>query len=139
MAVSDKMPDSIDIFNFFEAVIKQDAEKLRSFFEPDATVCWANTNEQFTSEEYIKANCEYPGVWDGQIEDIQCCSRFHDYNRIIFVAKVWDGDGNASRVVSFIDLGDTEDELIQTMTEYWGKIDEPPKWRLELGIGKRYK
>ena len=138
MAVSDRMPDSIDVFDFFDAIVQQDAEKLRSFFEPDAFIVWANTNEQFTVDEYIRANCEYPGEWEGRIEDIQCCSRFHDYNRVIVVAKVWDGGGSASRMVSFIELGDTENELIQSMVEYWGDVGEPPQWRKDLGVGKRY-
>jgi len=96
---------------------------------------WANTNEYFTVDEYIRANCEYPGEWKGRVEDVQCCSRFHDYQRIIVVAKVWDRDGNASRAVSFIELGDTEEELIQSMAEYWGDVGEPPRWRRDLGIG----
>ena len=70
-AVSDRMPDSIDIYDFFNAIVKQDADRLRTFFEPDAIVIWANTNEQFTVDEYIRANCEYPGAWEGGIEDIQ--------------------------------------------------------------------
>ena len=138
MAVSDKMPTSIDVYDLFEAVIEQDAKKLRFFFEPDATVVWANTNEEFTVDEYIHVNCKYPGNWNGRIEDIQCCSRFHDYNRITVVARVWDQDGHVFRVISFIELGDTEDELIQTMVEYWGDICEPPEWRRELGIGRQY-
>ena len=138
MAVSDRMPDSIDVFDFFDAVVQQDAEMLRTFFEPDATIVWANTNEQFTVDEYIRANCEYPGDWKGHIEDIQCYSRLQSYSRMIILAKVWNGGGNASRVVSFIELGDAEDKRIQSMVEYWGDIGEPPKWRQELGIGKRY-
>ena len=138
MAVSDRMPDHLDVFSFFEAVAQQDAEKLRSFFEPDATIVWANTHEQFTVDEYIRANCEYPGEWEGCVEEIQCCSRFHDDNRITVVAKVWDGDGNASRTVSFIEFGDTEGGLIRSMAEYWGDVAEPPKWRQDLGIGQRY-
>lgn len=31
---------------------------------------WHGTNERFTVEEYIRANCEYPGTWDGEIESI---------------------------------------------------------------------
>ena len=138
MASIHKIPDSIDVFSFFEAVVRQDAEKLRSFFEPDATIVWANTNEQFTVGEYIRANCDYPGEWKGRVEDVQCCSQFHGHNRITVVAKVWDGEGNASRTVSFIELGDTGDERIQSMVEYWGDVGKPPKWRQDLGIGKRY-
>jgi hypothetical protein len=136
--VSDRMPDSIDVFSFFDAVVQQDAERLRAFFEPDATIVWANTNEAFTVDEYVRVNCEYPGKWQCHIEDVQCYSRFHDYNRITAVVKVWDGDGNVARVISFIELGDTENELIQTLTEYWGDVGEPPEWRQKLGVGKRY-
>ena len=67
MTISDRMPDSIDIYAFFDAVVKQDAVRLRSFFEPDATIVWVNTNEVFTVDEYIRANCEYPGDWRGGI------------------------------------------------------------------------
>jgi len=133
------VPNGIDIQSFFNAVVQQDAKKLRDFFEPDAVVVWPNSNEIFTVDEYIHANCTYPGEWQGRIEEVQYDSRFHDYNRIIVVAKVWDANDNASRVVSFIELGDTEQELIQYLTEYWGDIGEPPEWRQRLGIGKRYK
>ena len=139
MTISDRMPDSIDIYAFFDAVVKQDAVRLRSFFEPDATIVWVNTNEVFTVDEYIRANCEYPGDWRGRIEDVQCYLCFHDYNRITVVAKVWDGKNNASRVVSFIELGNTENELIQSMVEYWGDVGEPPEWRQKLAIGRRYR
>lgn len=138
MAVSEKMSDSLDVSDFFEAIINQQGNRLRSFFKQDATVIWVNTNEEFTVDEYIRANCEYPGEWKGIIEDIQCYSRFDDYNRVIVIAKVWDNKGIASRVVSFIELDDTESEHIQTMTEYWSDIGDPPKWRQALRIGKRY-
>ena len=29
------------------------------------------TNEHFTIDEYIIANCEYPGEWDGIVERIE--------------------------------------------------------------------
>ena len=138
MADSDRIPGSIDIYSFFEAVFQQDAGKLRSFFKSDATVVWVNTSEQFTVDEFIRANCEYPGEWEGCVEEIQRSCRIRDDNRITVVAKVWDRDGHASRTVSFIELGGTEKELIQSMVEYWGDVAEPPEWRQNLGIGKRY-
>lgn len=133
------MTDGLDLHSFFEAVIKQDAVKLRAFFESDATVVWANTEEQFTVEEYIRANCEYPGEWNGRIEDIQCCSGLDESYRIALVAKVWDRENNASRVVSFIKLSDTGSRLIKSMVEYWGDVSKPPEWRRRLGIGKQYR
>ena len=138
MSVSDRIPDSIDVFKFFSAVIKQDPEKLRSFFEPDATITWPNTSEIFAVDEYIRATCEYPAEWHGRVEDIQSYSRFHDYNKIFVVVKVWDNEGNAFRAVWYIELGDTDDELIKSLVEYWGDVGEPPEWRQNLEIGKRY-
>lgn len=52
----------------WQAVLAQDAEAMRGYFLPEARVRWPNTNEQFTAEEFICANCEYPGRWAGEIE-----------------------------------------------------------------------
>lgn len=57
----------MDIRSFWEAALKQDAKRLREFFASDAYINWHCTNEHFTVEEYIRANCEYPGEWDGEI------------------------------------------------------------------------
>ena len=50
----------LDIKKFWKAIAEQDAEKICSYFNKTATIRWHNTNEQFTLEEFIKANCEYP-------------------------------------------------------------------------------
>ena len=50
-----------------------------------------------------------------------------------------DVKNNASRVESFIELGNTENELIQSMVEYWGDVGEPPEWRQKLAIGNLYR
>jgi hypothetical protein len=132
----DRVPYDFDVYRFFDAVIKQDAEMLRSFFEPDAIVIWSNTNEQFTVDEYIRANCEYPGKWTGRLENID---EIDDSNKkMVFVAKVWNTEGIASRVVSFVTFGDTENELIQYLDEYWCDISEPPEWRKIMNIGSIY-
>ena len=47
----------LDIKKFWKAIAEQDAEKIRSYFNKTATIRWHNTNEQFTLEEFIKANC----------------------------------------------------------------------------------
>jgi hypothetical protein len=134
------MPENFDISSFFNAVIKQDAEKLRKFFKPDAVICWANTNEQFTVDEYIRANCEYPGDWNGRIEEFEIIKNTIHDKKMVVVAKVWDSKGFAARTVSFIDFdGYSEDELIDGLTEYWSDIGEPPEWRQNMSIGKRYK
>ena len=58
----------MDIQGFWKAVIAQDADKIRTFFHPHAYVNWHNTNERFSVEEFIRANCEYPGKWKGKVE-----------------------------------------------------------------------
>ena len=126
-------PGNFDVHQFFGAVIRQDAEQLRKFFEPDALIVWANTNEQFTVDEYIRANCEYPGTWSGKIETLDIIDGYE--RRIVVVSKVWNAGGDASRAVSFIKFGDTEDGLIQLLAEYWSEIGTPPEWRREMGIG----
>ena len=133
------IPDNFDIHNLFEAMLSQDAKKLHGFFEPDALVFWANTNEQFTVDEYIRANCEYPGTWYSRLEEfgeIVASDLFEP--KMYYIAKVWDNAGNTSRVVGRIDFGNTENALIQYITEYWSEIGEPPKWRKGMNIGKRY-
>ena len=133
------IPDNFSIHSFMDAIVSQDAKKLREFFEPDAQIFWANTNEQFTAEEYVRANCEYPGAWHGHLEEFGEIVPFDPHEpKMYYVAKIWDNDGNASRVVGRIDFGNTEKALIQYLTEYWSEIGEPPEWRKEMNIGRRY-
>ena len=53
---------------FWRAVAAQEKDPLREFFAEGAEVLWPNTNERFAVEEYLRANCEYPGKWHGKIE-----------------------------------------------------------------------
>ena len=53
---------------FWRAVAAQERDPLRGFFAEGAEVLWPNTNERFAVEEYLRANCEYPGKWNGKIE-----------------------------------------------------------------------
>ena len=118
----------MDIKEFWNAVLKQEAEKLRSFFKDTAYVNWHCTNEHFTVDEYIRANCEYPGTWDGTIERIETAG-----NLIIAAVKVFSTDNEIScHVVSFIEL---EDDKIIAMNEYWGGDGIAPQWRLEMNLG----
>ena len=45
---------------FWRAVAAQERDPLRGFFAEGAEVLWPNTNERFSVEEYLRANCEYP-------------------------------------------------------------------------------
>ena len=51
----------MDIKAFWRAVLAQDEPEIRTYFAPDAYVNWHCTNEHFTVDEFITANCEYPG------------------------------------------------------------------------------
>lgn len=49
----------IDLSAYWRAVLNQDAEAMRGFLCEDASVRWHNTNEEFTREEFIRADYEY--------------------------------------------------------------------------------
>lgn len=118
----------IDIQNFWSAVLRQDAEGIRACFAPDGYVNWHNTNEHFTVEEFIRANCEYPGDWTGQVEKI-----IRAGDTVITATHVTTVDGTLSfHVASFIQV---KDGRIAVLDEYWGDDGEAPQWRREMGIG----
>jgi ketosteroid isomerase-like protein len=118
----------MDIKEFWNAVLKQNSEKLKTFFKDTAYVNWHCTNEHFTVDEYIRANCEYPGDWDGTIERIEKVG-----NLIIAVVNVFTIDKELSfHVISFMEI---EDGKIIAMNEYWGDDGIAPQWRLDKHIG----
>ncbi len=122
----------IDIAKFWDAVLKQDREAIRSFFDADAYVNWHNTNEHFTVEEFIRANCEYPGDWTGQVE-----KEIHAGDTIITATHVMTKDGKLSfHVTSFIQV---KDGKIVAVDEYWGDDGEAPGWRQDMKIGSKIK
>lgn len=119
----------VNIHAFWKAVLAQDAQALHNFFHPDAIINWHCTNEQFSVTEYIIANCEYPGQWDGEIERIE-----HIGNLTITVTRVYPVDRSCSfHVTSFLEI---YDEKIRAMDEYWADDGTPPQWRLDKHIGK---
>ena len=119
----------MDIHKFWSAVLEQDRKALKGFFRKDAWVNWHNTNEHFTAEEFIRANCDYPGDWDGEVERI-----VEQGGLTITATHVYPKDRSASfHVVSFIYI---KEGKIASIDEYWGDDDQPPKWRQELGIGR---
>ncbi len=118
----------MNVETFWSAVLCQDAAALESYFAPDAYVNWHCTNEHFTAAEYIRANCEYPGRWDGKVERAE---RLGDL--LITVTHVYSLDQPLSfHVSSFIQL---KDEMIVSMDEYWGDDGPAPQWRLEKRLG----
>jgi len=117
---------------YWQVTLQQDANKMREFFREDATICWHNTNEVFTVEEYIKANCEYPNDWQGKVERLEAID-----NLVISVTNVYTKDKSmVFQAVSFIKIINAK---IISIDEYWGEDGEPPSWRKELKIGKSIK
>jgi len=122
----------LNVREFWIDVLKQNEEKLRGYFHEDAMIRWHCSNELFTVEEYIRANCEYPGEWEGAIERIEEVG-----NTVITAVNVYPIDKSCSfHVVSFLTL---ENGQIAEMDEYWSDDGDAPEWRRKMGIGKRIK
>jgi len=122
----------LNIREFWKDVLEQNAEKLKSYFHKDAVIRWHCTNELFTVEEYIRANCEYPGDWDGEIERTE-----ETGDTVITATKVYPVDKSCSfHVVSFLRL---INGVIVEMDEYWGDDGVAPEWRRQMKIGKSIK
>lgn len=118
----------MDIQKYWQAALAQDPEAMRPFFHKAALINWHNTNEQFTVDEFIRANCEYPGSWDGQIQRLEELPGL-----IITVVHVYSRDKTVScHVTSFIRI---EEDQIVSMDEYWGDDGDAPQWRLDKHIG----
>lgn len=113
---------------FWQAVLAQDAPALRPFFADHAYINWHCTNEHFTVEEFIQANCEYPGRWDGEIERVEVLDGL-----IVTAVHVFSKTAPLSfHVTSFIRV---QEGKILSMDEYWGDDGPPPQWRLDKHIG----
>lgn len=119
----------MDIYAFWTAVLRQDREAIRSYFAPDAYVNWHCSNEHFTVEEFIQANCDYPGQWDGEIQRLEQTG-----DLTISVAHVYSRDRALSfHVTSFIKVRDGK---ILSVDEYWGDDGPAPQWRQDMHIGR---
>lgn len=114
---------------FWRDALAQDREALSHHFRQDAVIRWHCTNERFTAEEFIRANCDYPGAWAGEIQRAEAVG-----DRIITATHVWSATdpGLSFHVVSFFRVSG---EQIVSLDEYWGDDGPPPQWRRALGLG----
>ena len=118
----------LDIMRYWEATVKQQADQMRAFFWPEAVINWHNTNERFTAEEFIQANCAYPCDWDGTVERVEKVP-----DGLVTVVRVFSpGRDESCHAVSFFRL--REDKIV-AVDEYWGDDGAAPDWRRKLGIG----
>lgn len=118
------------IIEFWKTATAQDKAKLREFFSEDAIIKWHCTNECFNLDEYIIANCEYPGNWNGEVERI-----VQNDNLVITVVRVW-SEEMSCHVNSFFKI---KNDKIVELDEYYGDDDKAPKWRIDKHIGTNIK
>jgi hypothetical protein len=122
----------MNVHNLWKSILTQDEQTLRTYFHEDACVNWHCTNEHFSVDEYLIANCEYPGDWDGVVERVEVLD-----DLLITVTKVYSKDRSAHfHVVSFIRIVDGK---IISMDEYWADDGVAPQWRLDKQIGTTIK
>ncbi len=127
-----RIEKNFEIREFWEAIVHQKETEIRKYFNKIAIIRWPNTNEEFSLEEFIEANCKYPGKWDGEIERIE---KIEDL--IITITRVFNIENTISfHVTSFINI---KDNKIISMDEYWSKDGEAPKWRLDMKLGEKIK
>jgi hypothetical protein len=115
------------IKRYWAHIAAQNEDALKKYFQEDACIRWHNTNELFNVEEFLRANCDYPGSWNGEVERIELIG-----NVIITAARVWSKE-DSFHVVSFFEMAE---EKIKTLDEYWGDDGSVPQWRIDKNIGK---
>jgi hypothetical protein len=122
----------MDIYGFWRDVLAQKADAIRAYFDQSACINWHCTNEHFTVEEFVLANCEYPGDWDGEVERLERAS-----DLFITVTHVYSQDRTLSfHVTSFIKVLNGK---IAALDEYWADDGAAPEWRLDKHIGTAIK
>lgn len=119
----------MEIYEFWNVVLAQNEKEIRRYFHDEACIKWHCTNEQFNLNEFIIANCEYPGDWDGVVERVEV-----QKDLIITVTNVYPKDRSSSfHVTSFMKI---KNDKIISMDEYWAEDGNAPQWRLDKNIGK---
>ena len=115
----------MDFERYWQDCIRQDRDSLRAWFLPDAKIVWPCTNEKFTVEEFLLANCEYPGNWEGALLRVTPCP-----TGAITECHIRSASGDYScHAVSFFTV---EQDRIISLTEYYADDGPPPAWRTKL-------
>ena len=116
------------ITSYWESVAAQDALALPGYFHTQARIRWHNTNEDFSVDEFIIANCQYPGSWKGQVERVCAVG-----DTLVSVVRVHSATEPVSlHAVSFFHM---KEGKILSIDEYWGDDGPAPQWRLDKHIG----
>ena len=113
-----------------DIVSKQPDNIIKSYFASDAIICWHDSNEQLTLEEFVIANREYPSSWTCNIE------RIEKLEKGFAIAAQLDHleDGFFIKYVSFINLNDNN--KVQRLDEWFVALEEIPQWRKDMNIGR---
>lgn len=116
---------------FFETywarVAAQDRQALGEYFTKDARVRWHCSDEEFNVEEFLSANCDYPGAWRGTVRRVERAGTGY-----VTVVQVFSEDASF-HVVSFFQM---QNGLIQELDEYWGDDGPAPQWRRDRKLGR---
>lgn len=119
----------MDLGEYWQCLDRADWDRLASFYHPGAVIRWHNSDEQFTREEFVRVNREYPLAWRVRLERAET-----DGETLVSVCRVSSpGSGAAFRVVSLMRLSGG---LIMENDEYWGDVGTAPEWRREMGVGR---
>lgn len=114
---------------YWDDIHRRNWDGLAQYFHEGAVIRWHNTNEQFTADEFIRINAQYPGNWLIKVERLACAE-----NLVISVVKVCqDGQSVSFHATSFFEFRDGK---IAALDEYWGDDGEAPEWRLDQHIGR---
>ena len=116
------------LYKFWHDVLEQNADAVRDYFDKNADIYWHCTNEHFNVDEFIIANCEYPGSWSGKVERVE---QINDL--LITVTHVYSQDRTLSfHATSFIKV---INDKITALDEYWAEDGAAPEWRQKKNIG----
>ena len=118
---------------FLEAVVSKNEKAIRPYFADDAIICWHDSNEQLTLEEFIRANCEYPSDWTCEVERIEKIEKGFALTAQLDHAA----EGFYVKYVGFIELN--ESRLVEKLDEWFVAIEEIPQWRKDMKIGRPIK
>lgn len=124
------MSDRDSVIQFWKDIHQQCWDSLASYFHEYAVINWHNTNEQFTVDEFVRVNAQYPGDWLIEVERMA-----YEGDLVISVVRVYDKT-ISFHATSFFTFRDSK---ILALDEYWSNDEKAPEWRQSQHIGKPIK
>ena len=115
---------------FSEMSSSRTSRRWYAYFTPDAQILWHCTNERFTAQEFIRANCEYPGSWEGEIERLEQL----DGRYVLVGTRLCKGPELLPTTLSL--LFRMREDRICRIDEYWSEDGPAPQWRQQKQIGR---